>query len=142
MKNESYLDKIKQNCFFKIMDRQILITYAETESTTRMMKFMKYTWWTPVKTMKFKPWTRWKWRFRNFAPKTSKFSHIGWESELPEGTYAIKPDWVKSESVGLVNDHNIGWQNWNPLSHPNAMLAPHARSARQSGEILNYSLSH
>ena len=42
----------------------------------------------------------------------------------------------------LLNDHTIGWQNLNPLSHPNATLAPQARQARPSGEILNYSLSH
>jgi len=61
-----------------------------------------------------------------------------------------------------LNDLTIGWQNFNPLSHPNAtlapqarqartsgenlnyviLLAPEARKARQSGEILNYSLSH
>ena len=32
----------------------------------------------------------------------------------------------------------MGWQNWNPLSHPNATLAPQARQARTSGENLNY----
>ena len=35
----------------------------------------------------------------------------------------------------------IGWQNSNPLSHPNATLAPQARQARASGENLNYLLS-
>ena len=33
------------------------------------------------------------------------------------------------------NDLTIGWQNLNPLSHPNATLAPQARA---SGENLNY----
>ena len=32
----------------------------------------------------------------------------------------------------------IGWQNSNPLSHPNATLAPQARQARASGENFNY----
>ena len=55
----------------------------------------------------------------------------------------------------------MGWQNLNPLSHPNATLAPQAmqtntcgenlnyvtlapqeRQGRLSGEILNYLLSH
>ena len=33
-------------------------------------------------------------------------------------------------------------ENLNPLSHPNATLAPQARQARASGENLNYLLSH
>ena len=33
------------------------------------------------------------------------------------------------------NDLTIGWQKLNPLSHPNATLAPQARA---SGENLNY----
>ena len=33
------------------------------------------------------------------------------------------------------NDLTIGWQNFNPLSHPNATIAPQARA---SGENLNY----
>ena len=36
------------------------------------------------------------------------------------------------------NDLTIGWQNINPLSHPNATLAPQVRQARASGENLNY----
>ena len=40
------------------------------------------------------------------------------------------------------NDLTTGWQNLNPLSHPNATLAPQARQAKLSSEILNYSLSH
>ena len=43
---------------------------------------------------------------------------------------------------GQVNDLSIEWQNLNLLSHPNATLAPQARQARPSGEILNYLLSH
>ena len=39
------------------------------------------------------------------------------------------------------NDLTIGWKNLNLLSHPNATLAPQARQARPSGEILNYLLS-
>ena len=39
------------------------------------------------------------------------------------------------------NDLTLGWQNLNPLSHLNSTLAPQARQARPSGEILNYSLS-
>ena len=38
----------------------------------------------------------------------------------------------------LLNDHTIGWQNLNLLSHPKATLAPHARQARASGENFNY----
>ena len=60
-----------------------------------------------------------------------------------------------------ANDHTIGWQNLDPLSHPNTTLAPQTRQERASGEnlnnvklapqerqerpngeILNYSLSH
>ena len=37
-----------------------------------------------------------------------------------------------------ANDLTVGWQNLNPLSHPNATLAPQARQARASGENLNY----
>ena len=37
------------------------------------------------------------------------------------------------------NDHSIGVQNLNPLSHPNATLAQaQDRQARASGENLNY----
>ena len=36
------------------------------------------------------------------------------------------------------NDHTIGWQSLNLLSHPNATLVPKARQARASGENLNY----
>ena len=35
-----------------------------------------------------------------------------------------------------TNDLTIGWQKLNPPSHPNAILAPKARQARASGEIL------
>ena len=38
----------------------------------------------------------------------------------------------------FINDLTIGWQNLNPLSHPNATLAPQARQARASGENLIY----
>ena len=38
----------------------------------------------------------------------------------------------------ITNDHTIGWQNLNTLSHPNATLAPQAKQAKPSGEILNY----
>ena len=63
--------------------------------------------------------------------------------------------------AALTGDHNdltMGCQNLNPLSHPNATLAPQAwvsgenlnyvilttkaRQARASGEILNFLLSH
>ena len=42
--------------------------------------------------------------------------------------------------TGWINDDDltIGWQNLNPLSHPNATLVPQARQARASGENLNY----
>ena len=36
------------------------------------------------------------------------------------------------------NDVTIGWQNLNPLSHPNATPAPQARQSRVSGKNLNY----
>ena len=36
------------------------------------------------------------------------------------------------------NDHVQDGKNSNPLSHPNATLAPQARQARASGENLNY----
>ena len=36
------------------------------------------------------------------------------------------------------NDLTIGCQNLNPLSHPNATLAPQTRQARASGENMNY----
>ena len=42
---------------------------------------------------------------------------------------------------GTGNDLTIGWQNLNLLSHSNATLAPQARQARPSGEILNYLMS-
>ena len=42
----------------------------------------------------------------------------------------------------VMNYLAIGWQNLNPLSHPNAIQAPQASQARPSGEILNYLLSH
>ena len=38
----------------------------------------------------------------------------------------------------MINDHTVGWQNSNPLSHPNATLALQAMQARASGENLNY----
>ena len=38
----------------------------------------------------------------------------------------------------MNNDLTIGWQNVNPLSHPNATLVPQTRQARASGENLNY----
>jgi len=39
------------------------------------------------------------------------------------------------------NDHTIGWQNLNLLSHANATLAQQARQARASGENMNFLLS-
>ena len=48
--------------------------------------------------------------------------------------------WIQVIIIG-TNDHTIGWQNLNPLSHPNATLAPQVRQARASGENLNYLLS-
>ena len=43
-----------------------------------------------------------------------------------------------NELSHVSNDLTIGWQNLNPLSHPNATLAPQARQARASSENLNY----
>ena len=40
--------------------------------------------------------------------------------------------------TGEQNDLTIGWQNLNPLIHPNATLAPQAKQARTSGENMNY----
>ena len=34
------------------------------------------------------------------------------------------------------NDFTMGWPNLNPVSHPNATLAPKVRQARVSGENL------
>ena len=42
-----------------------------------------------------------------------------------------------SRGTHPTHDLTIGWQNLNLLSHPNATLAPQARQARVSGEILN-----
>ena len=49
----------------------------------------------------------------------------------------IETDCLLLRTVQL-NDLTIGWQNLNPLSHPNATLAPQARQGRTSGENLNY----
>ena len=38
----------------------------------------------------------------------------------------------------LSNNLTIGWQKLNPLSQPNATLAPQTWQARASGENLNY----
>ena len=54
----------------------------------------------------------------------------------------MKEGLVEDGFIVIVNDLTIGWQNLNPLSHPNATLAPQARQARASGENLNYLLSH
>ena len=45
---------------------------------------------------------------------------------------------MRTVSSVEINDLTIGWQNWNPLSLPNATLAPQARQARASGENLNH----
>ena len=52
------------------------------------------------------------------------------------------PSSSKSTTSTVINDHTVGWENLNLLSHPNAILAPQARQARASGKNLNYSLSH
>ena len=49
---------------------------------------------------------------------------------------------VKLKLKADSNDHTIGWQKLNTLSHSNATLASQAREARPSGDILNYLLSH
>ena len=47
--------------------------------------------------------------------------------------------YLRSELSSVsANDLTIGWQNLNPLSHPNATLAPQTRQARVSDENLNY----
>ena len=46
-----------------------------------------------------------------------------------------EPGWC---GAAPVNDLTIGWQNLNPLSHPNATLEPQARQVRASDENLNY----
>ena len=43
--------------------------------------------------------------------------------------------WNMKFMMAGSNALTIGWQNLNPLSHPNAILAPNARA---SGEDLNY----
>ena len=51
---------------------------------------------------------------------------------------------IQMDTLSLIvsrlwfNDLTIGWQNWAPLRHPHATLAPQAKQARPSGEILNY----
>ena len=45
---------------------------------------------------------------------------------------------VKLKLKADSNDHTIGWQKLNTLSHSNATLAPQARQARASAENLNY----
>ena len=44
----------------------------------------------------------------------------------------------KPAKLAPTNDLTIEWQNLNPLSHPNATLAPQTRQARASDEILSY----
>ena len=57
-------------------------------------------------------------------------------SKLSKTSYSFK---VKhNESRSTINDLTIGWQKLNPLSHPNATLAPQARKASVSGKNLNY----
>ena len=41
---------------------------------------------------------------------------------------------MRSSDLVSSNELTIGWQKLNPLSHPNATLAPQARQARASGE--------
>ena len=51
---------------------------------------------------------------------------------------------IQMDTLSLIvsrlwfNDLTIGWQNWAPLRHPHATLAPQAKQARASGENLNY----
>ena len=52
---------------------------------------------------------------------------------------SLTSDSMNVDRSVICNDLTIGWQNLNLLSHPNATLAPQART---SGEILNYLLSH
>ena len=72
-----------------------------------------------------------------------------------ENMWRIVTLWNMKFMMAGSNALTIGWQNLNPLSHPNAILAPNARAsgedlnymtlapqARPSGEILNYLLSH
>ena len=66
-------------------------------------------------------------------------SVYGWLTELTEGRKS--PIFANISQQSRVKDLTIGWQNLNPLSHPNATLAPRARQARPSGENLNYLLS-
>ena len=48
------------------------------------------------------------------------------------------PQLVKYNRPLSLNDLTIGWQNLNLLSLPNSTLAPQARQARASREILIY----
>ena len=45
-------------------------------------------------------------------------------------------NYILYEKYTPLNYHTIGWQNLNPLSHPNSTLAPQARQAKPSGENL------
>ena len=55
---------------------------------------------------------------------------------------SLTSDSMNVDRSVICNDLTIGWQNLNLLSHSNAILAPQARQARPSGEILNYLLRH
>ena len=68
-------------------------------------------------------------------------------------TFSVTKLCILHPETRVTNDYSIGWQNLYLLSQPNAQarasvenlnyvtLAPQARQARLSGEILNYSLS-
>ena len=73
-------------------------------------------------------------------------------------TFSVTKLCILHPETRVTNDYSIGWQNLYLLSQPNAVLAPQARAsvenfnyvtlapqarqARLSGEILNYLLSH
>ena len=70
-------------------------------------------------------------------------SQITGDLTFPRRLNSAEPGWCGEASkhqLRISNDLTIGWQNLNPLSHPNTTLAPQARQARLSGEIITESL--
>ena len=68
-------------------------------------------------------------------------SQITGDLTFPRRLNSAEPGWCGEASkhqLRISNDLTIGWQNLNPLSHPNTTLAPQAMEARASGENLNY----
>ena len=64
--------------------------------------------------------------------------HIVSHQLICHNTVHLYQHYLSNTQSSNTNDLTIGWQNLNPLSHPNATLAPQARQVRTSGENLNY----